>query len=715
MAQTKTVHESWSESSRLATIQSLVERGTWRIDASPYGHETGDKILLDGHYYSSKPPLFAAIGALLYAMMYYGWQTTLAFEGCPPGTFCVYYWLTVLMVGLPSALLASFLYRLLAQYGGKAGWAMTLTALFCFGTVIWPYSLVLNNHLPAAVALFFSFYLLVGLGPSRYRFLGAGLLVGLAVMFDLTSIFLALALFLMVILYHRDSLLLFMGAAMIPAIPSFIFNYQITGGTLFPYFSTEGYHYPGSTFDTLGGQHPPDNLLVYTFRNFVGDQGLLAYCPLLLFAGWGLIQTIRDRYRPLSAKSVLILLGLMGHVAFILTRTHNFGGDAYGGRYFIPFIPILYFFTAFVIPTRFYKPKGGWLAALWGVTVLVSLFSAYQGVRGTWHSVNPPLFMALRPQLPYLTIQSNLDLPEVEPPLHLAPTPVRNFDLPAMDHRLDVNFNNELLLLGYDLPTRRIKPGQTLDIVLYWQLLRVVQKDYFVFTHLLDTGQMRQGGLDRHLQEGYPVAFWYPGEIVTDQRQIPINPDATNSLAWLRIGGYQLVDGQAETLPLITANRASEETSIAVGPILIGASPQLVNRNHFAPQRPLAIKLGEPSVILLHGYDLTQEGNQLQLTLYWESLTQTSFDWTTFVHLRNETGEIVAQKDSQTGGGLLPTSLWDSGEIIADPVQLIIPLGLAAGEYRLVGGLYQLDTGQRLAVPASSDNSFELTILKLKE
>jgi protein-S-isoprenylcysteine O-methyltransferase Ste14 len=61
MVQTKTIHQSWNESSRLATIEALVEHGTWRIDASPYAHQTGDKMLLDGHYYSEKPPLFAAI------------------------------------------------------------------------------------------------------------------------------------------------------------------------------------------------------------------------------------------------------------------------------------------------------------------------------------------------------------------------------------------------------------------------------------------------------------------------------------------------------------------------------------------------------------------------------------------------------------------------------------------------------------------------------
>ncbi len=175
MAQTKTVHESWNESSRLATIQSLVEHGTWQIDASPYGHQTGDKMVIEGHYYSEKPPLFAAVGAIFYALMYYGWRATLAIEGCQPGTWCVYYWLTVLMVGVPSAFMATLFYRLALRQSDSFAWAVGLTALLCFGTVVWPYSLVFNHHLPAAIALFSSFYLLVGAEPGRlhefYKFL----------------------------------------------------------------------------------------------------------------------------------------------------------------------------------------------------------------------------------------------------------------------------------------------------------------------------------------------------------------------------------------------------------------------------------------------------------------------------------------------------------------------------------------------------------------
>jgi hypothetical protein len=673
-------------------------------------------MVIDGHYYSEKPPLFAAIGAIFYALMYYGWGATLAIEGCQPGTWCVYYWLTVLMVGVPSAFMAALFYRLAQRQSDSFAWAVGLTALLCFGTVVWPYSLVLNHHLPAAVALFSSFYLLVGVEPGHPRIFLAGLLVSSAIMFDLTAIFLATALFLIVVIYNQKYLLFFVGAALIPFVATLIFNTQITGSPLLAYFVREGYNYPGSSWDTtLGGQHPPDNVFLYSFRSLVGDHGLFAYSPLLLFALVGLGQAVIKKSDHLSTgqtqmKSALILSGIMGHFFFVLTQTDHFGGDAYGWRFFIPLVPTLFFFITFIVPARFYKPGGKWLAALWSLAALVSLFSAYQGVQATWHQISPPFFINILSDVPYVAVSTQLSLPDKEPIIQVEDRRVHNFELPFMAHRLEVNFNNEVLLLGYDLPTRRIKPGQSLDITLYWQLLRVVQRDYFVFTHLLDANQTRQGGLDRQLQEGYPVSFWYPGEIVVDQRQIPVEPKAANGLVWLRLGGYESVEGKFTPLPVVMADGKSGETSIAIGPVLIGTSSQVVNREHFAPEAPLTIKLGEPPLISLRGYDLAQAKNRLQLTLYWESLAETSTDWTTFVHLRNNLGETVIQKDGQTGNGLYPTSLWEPGEIIADKV--ILPTGnLSGSNYQLFVGLYDLATGTRLAISDNSANEILIPLI----
>jgi hypothetical protein len=223
----------------------------------------------------------------------------------------------------------------------------------------------------------------------------------------------------------------------------------------------------------------------------------------------------------------------------------------------------------------------------------------------------------------------------------------------------------------------------------------------------MDANQVMLGGLDRRLQEGYPIKLWYPGEVIEDRREIPIDHNVTKGLVWLRIGGYQPTDDGFNALPLVVEGRESEETSFTIGPILIGSAPNVMEYHQLSPQTPLAIQLGQPPVILLHGYDLSQDGDNLQLTLYWENMAQTLIDWTIFVHLRNKAGKNVAQKDGPAGSGNYPTSLWQVDEIVAD--KIVIPIrAIPKASYTLFVGLYDPTTGQRLSVP---NNQFDEIML----
>lgn len=101
---------------------------------------------------------------------------------------------------------------------------------------------------------------------------------------------------------------------------------------------------------------------------------------------------------------------------------------------------------------------------------------------------------------------------------------------------------------------------------------------------------------------------------------------------------------------------------------------------------------------------------ELKLTLFWQPLTTLPVDYTTFLHLRNRDGATVAQRDSQPLDGAYPTSYWQAGETIIDPMTLPLPDTLPAGSYTLVAGLYQLETMERLPVAnaPSGENSIIL-------
>ena len=114
------------------------------------------------------------------------------------------------------------------------------------------------------------------------------------------------------------------------------------------------------------------------------------------------------------------------------------------------------------------------------------------------------------------------------------------------------------------------------------------------------------------------------------------------------------------------------------------------------PQHEVGAEFGEQLVLL--GYDRVDDGGEVRLLLYWRAAASMSADYTIFVHLLDETGQLVTQHDAQPQGGWYPTTIWAEDEVVSDPVVLILPPDAPLGPYSLAIGVYQLETLARLPV-----------------
>lgn len=119
-----------------------------------------------------------------------------------------------------------------------------------------------------------------------------------------------------------------------------------------------------------------------------------------------------------------------------------------------------------------------------------------------------------------------------------------------------------------------------------------------------------------------------------------------------------------------------------------------------SPERALAVTLGDG--IHLDGYDLASgvlsPGDRFSVVLYWQTERALGVDLSVFVHLLDARGQLVIQDDSGPVHGERPTYSWSPGESIVDPHTLALPDDLEPGVYRLVAGLYDWRTGERLPV-----------------
>ncbi len=106
--------------------------------------------------------------------------------------------------------------------------------------------------------------------------------------------------------------------------------------------------------------------------------------------------------------------------------------------------------------------------------------------------------------------------------------------------------------------------------------------------------------------------------------------------------------------------------------------------------------------IRLVGYQLfTSEvapGDELQLLLYWQADAEVEADYTVFVHILDGAGIIASQRDNMPRDDAFPTSQWPVGSLVDDRHLVPLPPEMAKGEYRVVLGMYNWQTGERLPV-----------------
>jgi hypothetical protein len=102
--------------------------------------------------------------------------------------------------------------------------------------------------------------------------------------------------------------------------------------------------------------------------------------------------------------------------------------------------------------------------------------------------------------------------------------------------------------------------------------------------------------------------------------------------------------------------------------------------------------------------DDLKPGEIIQIALHWRADEILEQRYKIFLHLVDQNGLIVAQRDSEPGGGLALTTTWLPGEPVVDNHGLLVPVGTEPGEYRLLLGLYETFNPQARLSLSSVEN-----------
>ena len=275
---------------------------------------------------------------------------------------------------------------------------------------------------------------------------------------------------------------------------------------------------------------------------------------------------------------------------------------------------------------------------------------------------------------------------------------------------------DEIKLLGYEVDLSPRLPGEPVEVTIYWQARQTMSRAYAGSVHLLDHALTTWSQIDHPLGSGYyPNVLWAPGEIIEDKYQLPLNRFVTAGRYRLKLSVYEYADGSFDFLPF-KPNDASSPGDLYLGQLRV-----LDEAAARPPSQLRPVKLGEQ--IQLLGFDLDSgplsTAAAVDLALHWQAVASPAADYTVFTQLIGPDNQVWAQQDNQPQGGSYPTSAWLPNERVVDRYRLSLNPGAPRGEYRLLVGMYDLNTGQRLpAVDEAGhplpDSAILLTTLALE-
>jgi len=118
---------------------------------------------------------------------------------------------------------------------------------------------------------------------------------------------------------------------------------------------------------------------------------------------------------------------------------------------------------------------------------------------------------------------------------------------------------------------------------------------------------------------------------------------------------------------------------------------------------------GGTGSMLLTGFDVpraeVQPRGEIEINLTWQTASLMARNWSVFIHLTDEAGLIVGQRDTYPGKGLLATSDLEPGRRWTDhQVVRIDDNAYAPSELQVTAGLYDLATMERMILDNGSDS-----------
>jgi hypothetical protein len=263
-------------------------------------------------------------------------------------------------------------------------------------------------------------------------------------------------------------------------------------------------------------------------------------------------------------------------------------------------------------------------------------------------------------------------------------------ELPAQ--RMGASFDGLATLHGYQIEPRRVRPGESVEVSLFWEVDARPPGNFLLFVHLIDEQGTLVAQRDTHPGLGnFPSSRWQPGDRFVDRVRIYV-PETAYAPATLEVSVGLYAPGSYR---LAIRDRAGQfiGDALPLGSVALeapaGSLPNPQNENF-------------DNRLRLRGYSYSSRslapGEQLEIRFFWEALGG---------------APVVSRVEVVDSGGNLrarafgPVTGEPAGALFEETVLLDVPADLSPGTYQL--RLALIDEATEDLLPRRGADGRELT------
>ncbi len=269
----------------------------------------------------------------------------------------------------------------------------------------------------------------------------------------------------------------------------------------------------------------------------------------------------------------------------------------------------------------------------------------------------------------------------------------------AQFHTDNVIFGGILQLMGYDIDSSTVSPGQTVQIRLYWRVLQKTDVTLSGAVTLTSTDEKQSWGQAQAFNLGGDVNThdWPPNDYyAVNEYTIPVAANAPPFLAVVRVNVFpQVLPGTVGgNTPLQYWTTADGANNYALTTLHIAG-----DYKSLAADQLQTTNVDFDGALKLIGYQLSTDATgQTCLGLRWQKNGGSLADNQVMIHFADGQGKLLGTADSPPLNGLYPMSAWHNGQTLDDVHCFSAPSGTSAIDL----GLYSLSNGVRLPAKDST-------------